>query len=286
MDQVFTDVEEWIKRQPQDPEGYHVLGRLHAMSWAFGKDRVRVYEPWDERPTAAKSGLPSFSPWDSVEVRGEETKRSVTAEDARHLETALRNYRKATELDPTNDRYELALAWMLQETGKVSDRLPADFLDAARARPTPQEEAAYAAAIGRLAAEDYKKREEAAAELQNAMPQNMSQLVAVTSHDPEVTARVQTILKTYWDQLAIEHYRKAYQMNLDQHTAIHQHVGGADSDVTYEASQRLVELLSEHSQAAKPNEIRKVEAAMANKPDLSNVAPRISGAIGIYEERP
>jgi hypothetical protein len=286
MDQVLTDVGEWIKKQPEDAEGYFVLGRLHAMSWAFGKDRLRVHEAWDEPSEGAKPGLPHFSPWDSVEVRREQAKESVTADEAGHLEAALRNYRKAAALDPKNDRYELALAWMLQETGKVSDKLSPDFLDGAPTQPTPREQAAYTAAIGKLAAEEFGQREEAAAELLNAMPLSIPRLLAVASHDPEVTARAQTILKTYWDQLAIEHYRKAYQMNLDRHTAIHPRVGGADADVTYEAAQRLVELLNEHPRAAKPNEIGAIEAAMAKKPDLSQNTPGISGAFGIYEVSP
>jgi len=262
MDRALANAEQWTREKPKDPQGYYVLGRLHAMNWAFGKDRLRVYAPFGNRQAAAtQPGLPTFYHDDSVQVRrDEDKKKNVTAEDAQHLQESIKNYRKAVELDPKSELYELGLAWMLQETGKVAEKLPVAILEAADAKPTEQNKASYDAAVKQLGADDAATREKATASLRAALPKSMPTLLAVKSNDPEVTARVQSILKTYWDLQAIEHYRKAYTMNPEARK-FRQIGPGADTDIVYEASQRLIELLQQHPEAAQPQEVNKIEAS-------------------------
>ena len=63
---------------------------------------------------------------------------------------------------------------------------------------------------------DATVREQATDMLRQGLPKSLAQLKAVKSDDAEVTARVDGLLRAYWDLQALEHFRKAYELRLDQ----------------------------------------------------------------------
>jgi hypothetical protein len=289
VERVVANVEAWIKDKPQDAQAYYVLGRIHAMAWAYGPDlnlwRAAGAAPGAGRGDGGRAGgrgpaggagedpfagqLPGFAPYDSVEVRRDEQKKQVTAEDARHLEESIRNYGKAVELDKQNALYELGLGWILQETGKVAASLPEGFGHTADVKVTAEEKASYDAAIKKLGDSDARTRDDANALLRGAMPKPLAQLKAVKSDDPEVKARVEGLLRGYWELQALDHYRQAYALRL---TADLQRGGGlrsGDTQLAAEAGEAILDILKTQPQAAKPDEARDVAAnvkTLRNKP--------------------
>jgi hypothetical protein len=265
---VVANVEKWIKDKPADAQGFYVLGRIHAMAWAYGPElnlwgaagTGRLKDPPATVAADPFNGqLPGFAPYDSVQVRRTQAMKQVTAQDAGHLEESIKNYTKATELDPKNALYELGLAWILQETGKVAKSLPADFM-ASAAQPTDVEKAAFDAAVKKLGDTDAAVREQATGTLRQGLPKSMAILRTVKSDDPEVTARVDALLKTYWDLQALDHYRKAYSVRLEQDLTGRGGLRTGDAQVAAEAGEAILEILKSQPQAAKANEAAEVAA--------------------------
>jgi hypothetical protein len=275
VERVVANVEAWIKDKPQDAQAYYVLGRIHAMAWAYGADLNlwRATPAGGARGSGAGDGgrgaagadpfagqLPGFAPYDSVEVRRDEQKKKVTAEDAKHLEESIKNYTKAVELDKQNALYELGLGWILQETGKVAASLPVGFGGAAEVKVTAEEKAAYEGSIKQLGDADAKTRDDASAVLRGAMPKPLAQLKAVKGDDPEVTARVEGLLRGYWEMQALEHYRKAYALRVDQDLKRPGGLQSGDTQLAAEAGEAILDVLKAQPQAAKENEARDVAA--------------------------
>jgi hypothetical protein len=277
VERVVANVEAWIKDKPQDAQAYYVLGRIHAMAWAYGAN----LSLWRNNPAGGAGGagragrggaggaggadpfggeLPGFAPYDSVEVRRDAQKKQVTAEDAKHLQESIKNYGKALELDKQNALYELGLGWILQETAKVASSLPEGFGDTASVKVMAEEKTAYEGAIKKLGDSESKVREDASALLRGAMPKPLAQLKEVKSDDPEVTARVQVLLRGYWELQALEHYRKAYALRLDQDLKRGGGLDAGDTQLAAEAGEAILDVLKSQSQAAKPNEARDVAA--------------------------
>ena len=269
VDRVVANVEQWTKDKPADAQGFYVLGRIHAMAWAYGPE-LSLWGPAgtgrgkDPPATVAadpfKGELPGFAPYDSVEVRRDAAKKNVTAEDAKHLEESIKSYAKATELDPKNALYELGLGWILQETGKVSQELPAGFMNDGGAKPTDTEKAGFDAAIKNLGSADAKSREQATDTLRQGLPKSLAQLKAVKSNDPEVTARVGALLKAYWDLQALDHYRKAFALRVDQDLARGGGLRAGDTQLAAEAGEAILDILKTQPQAAKGTEATEVAA--------------------------
>jgi len=139
VSRLVDNTQDYIKKNAKDPQGYYVLGRLHSMAFALGKDQenLQVAQPLGGAPLDEK-GLPSFLPWQSVrnERRGELPELLTPAQLA-HLEASVRNYRRAVEIgkaakDPKDGaagenagqkeqrvrqqaKATLGLAWMLEE---------------------------------------------------------------------------------------------------------------------------------------------------------------------------
>ncbi len=267
VDRAVGNVEAWIKEKPQDAQAYYVLGRIHSMAWAYGPNLNLWGNPMgrgkDPATNAAGNAdpfdgkLPGFAPYDSVEVRRDEAKKDATAEDMKHLEASIENYKKAVELAPKEALYELGLAWMLQEAGKVALNLPEGFLGT-KVEVTAEEKAKYAAAISKLSNEDPAVREAATAELREAMPKALGQLKGTRNDNLEAMTRMQNIIRGYWELQALEHYRKAYDLRIDEDLKRGGGLRAGDSALAEEAGDAILGILKDQPQAAKPDEAKKV----------------------------
>ncbi len=105
---LLLNTETYIKKNPNDAQGYYVLGRLHSLAFAKETKTIAAYEN-DKRPLP---GLPSY---ESILVQRDNTKKP-TAESIQHLGESIRNYQRATELAPNQAAAFLGLGWMY-ETG-------------------------------------------------------------------------------------------------------------------------------------------------------------------------
>ena len=118
VDRLLRNANRYIQEHPKEAQGYYVVGRLHSMAFATGADQLRIARlsaraKQREDPDA----LPQFWPRDSILVR--RTKRPTTPAPRDHLRESIRNYRKATELDPRNALAWLGLGWVLEEASNT-----------------------------------------------------------------------------------------------------------------------------------------------------------------------
>lgn len=145
VSRLILNTTKYIKAHPKDSQGYYLLGRLHSFAFAgnthteeskysrlFGPDTLpetRFIEPVprQERTVLGKV-LPAAARW--------------------HLSESLRNYRRATELQPKQPLAYLGLGWMLEQGALFADQVDAPFKKSP-GRASAQEWRAEALAIYR-----------------------------------------------------------------------------------------------------------------------------------------
>ncbi len=271
VDRVVKNVQAIIRDKPEDAQGYYVLARVHAMAWAYGAELNLV--------TVNEGELRKFGPYDSVEVRAAAGKQA-TAEDYAHLAKAIENYREAVKRAPGEAIYQLGLAWVLQEAGRAGKDLPGDFLSGGKAL-TAEAKASYVQAVKDLADADAKVREAATKKLVDGMPGAVAVLREVRTEDPEVAARVDAVMKGYWDLQALEHYRAAYAAAKEKDLAAKGGLERADWQVSREAGEAIEEIVRAHPAAAKPGEEAEIaETLTALKSKPLAVTPIVLGMQG------
>jgi hypothetical protein len=110
----------YIQEHPKEAHGYYVLGRLHSMAFATGAAQLRVSRsPSREDQQEDPNAPPRFLPWESILVRRAD--RPTTSALRDHLCESIRNYRKATELDPGHALAWLGLGWVLEEASTLEE---------------------------------------------------------------------------------------------------------------------------------------------------------------------
>jgi hypothetical protein len=254
-DRMIKNAKAWIKENPKDAQGYYVLGRVHSMAWAYGPE-ITLIKPADDK------SLPSFAAFQEVQVRHpEETPRK---EEIDHLQQALAAYGQAVTLDQKNALYALGYAWTLQET---ANHAPAEMLERQLAfrniAITAEQRRIFEQAGRDLGSSDSATREKASATLREGM---IAAWVVIgplaSSSDPEVKARVIDIAKSWWEVRALEQYRAAHALALPEDQKRDFRGPGANSQISSEAGQAILDILKARPYAAKTDEVKQVTAAM------------------------
>ncbi|MBI3760220.1 MAG: hypothetical protein HY269_10785 [Deltaproteobacteria bacterium] len=114
LERLLRNTEAYIKKNPNEAQGYYVLGRLHSLAFARETKTIAAYED-------GKRPLPSLPPYESILVQRDATKK-LTPEAMQHLGEALRNYQRATELAPNEAAAFLGLGWMLETGVKLAEQ--------------------------------------------------------------------------------------------------------------------------------------------------------------------
>jgi hypothetical protein len=149
VSRLILNTTRYIKAHPKDSQGYYLLGRLHSFAFAgnthteeskysrlFGPDTLPETRsigpiPRQERTVPGKI-LPPAARW--------------------HLAESLRNYRRATELQPKQPLAFLGLGWMLEQGALFPDQLDAPFKQPPGRASAQEWRAAALAIYRRLAA--------------------------------------------------------------------------------------------------------------------------------------
>jgi hypothetical protein len=213
-DRLLKNATRYVKEHPKESHGYYVLGRLHSMAFATGADKLRISRsPALPEEQEDPDPLPKFIPWESILVpRG---KRPTTSELRDHLREAIRNYRRATELDARNALAWLGLGWVLEEASTLGEPFatpgegPSEPLDReARSR--------VRGLIVRLGAAGSADRESAMKSLAGELPAALPLLdEAAPRAEPEARARILDLVARYWQDRALSAYRRAYELALE-----------------------------------------------------------------------
>ncbi len=95
VERLLENARAYLRRRPDDGQGHYVLGRLHSMAFALGKDQLTVASA----PGPLDRTLPTFVPWESVlSKRTGGAPKVLTGKQLVHLEASIRNYRQAVDL--------------------------------------------------------------------------------------------------------------------------------------------------------------------------------------------
>jgi len=145
VNRLISNTTRYIKAHPKDSQGYYLLGRLHSFAFA-GNTKTEMSKYYALYDPAALPPSPFLEP---VPRQERTVPGKILPPAARwHLTESLRNYRRASELQPKQPLAFLGLGWMLEQGAQFADQVDASFTKPAR-RASAQEWRAEALAIYR-----------------------------------------------------------------------------------------------------------------------------------------
>lgn len=115
MDRLILYTESVIRKNPNDAEGYYMLGRLQSLAFAMHTEAGAVLN--DDKPPMLTDRTP--------ERKIGRTTGPLEATGIDHANRSLTNYRRAIELAPDSPLYHFSLGWMLEQCSHFADQLGA-----------------------------------------------------------------------------------------------------------------------------------------------------------------
>lgn len=151
IDRLVQNLGARIKEHPEDPEGYYVLGRCHALVYEYKNRNVKVFELGDRVPRPATAGWLKM-----LSGRPGAVDAPADAELREHLVAAIENLNTAIRLDPSRAKYHLALASVLEAGAALAGQVPVHplLVDVV----IPEDDSARAAFLERLGRDDAAMR--------------------------------------------------------------------------------------------------------------------------------
>jgi hypothetical protein len=238
VERLLKNANRYTQDHPKEAKGYYVLGRLHSMAFATGAAQLRVGRlARGEKQQEGPDALPRFLPWESILVtRGD---RPTTPALRDHLRESIRNYRKATELDPRDGLAWLGLGWVLEEASTLTE----PFATPDEGPPEPLAEATRARIqdlIARLGSERFADREAATTALARELPAALPTLAEAAPRAlPEARARIARLCARYWQDRALAADRRAFEVSLEKDRQRASMGPGANSLVSLDAAEAI-----------------------------------------------
>lgn len=130
IDRLLRNINAYIAKNPKDAKGYYVRGRLHSLAYATGTRKLAMYET-----DAGK--LPEFPSYESIFAK-RSGKFQLTTAARQHLLESIRDYQRATELNPKNAMAWLGLGWVLEDGSTFAARVHAFPKEKKPANPQTQ----------------------------------------------------------------------------------------------------------------------------------------------------
>jgi len=124
VNRLIINTTKYIKAHPKDSQGYYLLGRLHSFAFA---GNTHTEEPKYSR-LFGPNALPEARFIEPVPRQERTVPGKILPAAARwHLNESLRNYQRATELQPKQPLAYLGFGWMLEQGALFADQLDAPF---------------------------------------------------------------------------------------------------------------------------------------------------------------
>jgi len=247
VERLLKNTAAYVKENPNDPQGYYLLGRINALAFVLKSDKLRVFQRQGKQ-------LPYLDPWQGRPTPGTPLKAERLK---KHVVDSITNFRKAIALKPDGGLYHLGLAYILEQGSELSHEVGPPGPDAAagggQAQPGKEQIAAWKALIAKLGAADSKTREQAQGDLAAQMPAAAATLLEhVNDPDAERQTRVRSVLAGYWKEQAIAGYLRAHELAFRTDRKIqHRPLRGLMSLVSYEAGKSYIRLVQQRG-ARKP----------------------------------
>jgi hypothetical protein len=231
VDRLLKNLSRYVTEHPENARGWYELGRVQSLAFVQGADTI-----------SADYGLTRYPPALSLERIGfyasERRPGSNLARTREHLDEAIRDYRKAAELDSTQAMYFLGLGWILQQGAKEAPlfgRPP----DLSPCRLSSQEKTQLEYRIGGLTYE--KERSAAFESLLVNLPCAMDALLGSKEQSEFQGKLIRRLVSRAWEDEALKAYRQAIELSFER-----EYKNGGDSDgsaICVEAGEHIFEIL-------------------------------------------
>lgn len=103
---LLQNVNAYVQAHPKEPQAYYTLGRINSAAFAQDTDTIRVYMH-DPLPSVSTFSHQTFPPHDKT--------TPLSAQALTYETEAIRNYKKAADLDGSDGRTWLGLGFQCEE---------------------------------------------------------------------------------------------------------------------------------------------------------------------------
>jgi hypothetical protein len=250
VDRLIKNLSRYVKEHPKDAQGFYALGRIHGMAFVNGPESLSVEPGLVEYPPRFHLGRIGF-------YKSERQQESDLENASRHLEEAVLNYTKATQLDSTQAMYFLGLGWILQRGGEEAPLFGAPPL-MPPCHPTTTR--SFDSLIGSLVFEG--ERADAFDLLISNLPCAIGSIVHYHKHNLQTEFQeklVRRLIARAWEDEAIKAYRKAIELSFDKE---YKNGGDASGDaICVEAADHIIEMLKWNRTAneRRPEDIAEIQ---------------------------
>ena len=300
VDRLAKNAAAYIEENPDDAQGYYVLGRVHTLAFVGREARLGHYP--DRQSTLPRIDVP-FGP---IEIPGRQfgrggpqadddddqpQPRPVTLEILReHLTLAIENLERAVELEPKNAVYRLGLAYAYELATPMAMMGQPPALVVPAEHPMPADQQAIQQQIWKLI---NPQREDVIGEKDAAPPPAvdvdallaegddlLAVLLTLTAQQRgnptgEQTRQVLTLLEKVFRERTIAHYLAAYELSLARDLAQeHQPLLGLWALASYEAGHAYLRLTE--ARGVRADEAKQVAEVEEN---LNRLATKPMGPI-------
>lgn len=275
IDRIVENLKGRIAENPDDAEGYYVLGRAHALVYEYKDRNVRM---WQHRDLPAEDG------WQRQLAQSRPPVPPTPEELRNHLKEAITNLNIAIEKDPAQARYHLALASILDAGVSLAGEI--DVYPGPSAAAPENAPGAYWAGLAEKLGDDAESIEQVRRALRGhawdqETPNLRDQLVpllhkAAASDDPKRAALAKQLLVEDWREQITEGYFRAMCLALPVNgKADEKPIWGSMPDwVAYEAATDYVRVVQ--SRPVRDDERLRLSVAKATVAAFDNL-PRPRG---------
>ena len=116
---LVENLEKIVTDEPKNVQALLNLGRAHGMAYAQKLDELPVWKG-REKNGAWPGYEPKFVPFGEVKAVADAEKKAAAQA---HLDSALKAYARALELDKDNLVIRLGIAWLTQQAGKKDEAI-------------------------------------------------------------------------------------------------------------------------------------------------------------------
>lgn len=109
-DRLVTNIEAYIKENPDDPQGYYMLARVHYIGFAQQSSKIMANDP------GSAEKLPNLADPRAMGHRPEGDDKLDKPALFRHARASILNFQKALEMSPDNALYHLGYAGILEQS--------------------------------------------------------------------------------------------------------------------------------------------------------------------------
>jgi hypothetical protein len=286
---LLTNIAKELEKTPDDPHLLYLAGRTHAVAYAMGEDaKARAWPADGSQRGGPKVELPEFSTrsFDRLRFEGE-------ADEVRlgHLCDGIRLLRRASELakappetrswDDDRPVLFLGLAWLLDDGSRFAPKLGhPEGVKTNDAVPVT-ERAAYDGYIQQLTAKTEDERKQAYVSLRRSLSRCWPSLRAnVDAKDPLVREKAGALLTRWWQDQALDAYRKAFALTRERDLKEVKEDGTCQGtfSIARESGQAILRLLDDFPDPdANAKEAKAVKADLAtfDSPGGFSVTPMI-----------